>query len=60
MEFERWRAGIELNTNYLKGNNPNNAGSYLKSSSQQQSILNLLPIQYSRNIVQDDLIEAVT
>ena len=31
-----WCAGIKLNTNSLKGNNPNNAGSYLKSSSQLQ------------------------
>ena len=59
MEFEMWCAGIKLNTNSLKGNNHNNAGSYLKSSSQLQSILNLLQIQYSQNIVEEDLIEVV-
>ena len=36
-----------------------NAGSYLKSSSQIQIILNLLQIQYSQNIVKEDLIGAV-
>ena len=59
MEFEMWCAGIKLNTNSLKRNNLDNAGNYLKSSSQLQSILNLLKIQYSQNIEQEDLIEAV-
>ena len=59
MEFEMWCTGNKLNTNSLKRNNLDNAGNYLKSSSQLQSILNLLKIQYSQNIEQEDLIEAV-
>ena len=59
MEFEMWCAGIKLNTNSLKRNNLDNARNYLKSSSQLQSILNLLKIQYSQNIEQEDLIETV-